>query len=113
MQLIKGTSVVVQRRTGDSVDSHGNTIYGDWQDETVENVLAQRGSTSELDSERPEGVSVAMTFHFPKTFTASLMGCRIVYGGYTYSVIGDPQPYMDENTPAQWNRPVECEVSYG
>lgn len=113
MQLIKGTSVVVQRRESDSNDSHGNPVYGDWQDEVVEDVLAQRGSTVDLDPERPEGVNVAMTFHFPKTYTAPLMGCRICYEGRVYNVIGDPQPYMDENTPSVWNRPVECEASDG
>lgn len=113
MMLISGTSVVVEYRSANGKDAHGNTVYGEWEQETVENVIPQRGDTADIDAERPEGVSVVMTFHFPKAYTKSLKGCRIVYAGKTYSVVGDPQPYLDENTPAQWNRPVECEVSSG
>lgn len=113
MQLIKGTTVTVQRRAVVSTDSHNNPVYSDWQNEAVDNVLVQYGSTSDLDAKRPVGVKVAMTFHFPKTYMASLMGCRICYGERIYSVIGDPLGYMSENTPSIWNRPVECEAFDG
>lgn len=54
-----------------------------------------------------------MTFHFPKTYTASLRDCQIRYGGREYPVIGDPQPYLDANCPGEWNRAVECGVCDG
>lgn len=113
MQLISGCAVEVLRRSTGAVDAHGNEVPGEWVSEPVANVLPQPGATSDLEASRPNGVTVSMTFHFPKTYTASLRGCMIMYGGREYTVIGDPQPYLDENCPGEWNRPVECGVCDG
>lgn len=111
--LLSGVEVAVERPGEPSTDAHGNQVPGAASTETIENVLTQPGSTADLDSSRPEGVSVDMTFHFPKGYTGSLKGCRIVYGGRAYRVIGDPQPYLDALTPGEWNRPVETEAVDG
>lgn len=113
MQLISGCAVEVLRRSTGAVDAHGNEVPSEWVSEPVANVLPQPGATSDLDSSRPNGVTVSMTFHFPKTYTASLRGCLIRYGGREYPVIGDPQTYLDANCPGEWNRPVECGVCDG
>ena len=54
-----------------------------------------------------------MTFHFPKAYARSLKGCSVRYGGRTYAVVGDPQPYLDANCPGEWNRAVGCEACDG
>lgn len=113
MQLIKSCSVEVLRPGKTNLDEFGNETPGEATAETVPNVVPCRGSTADLDADRPDGVTVAMTFHFPKTYTASLRGCDVRYAGREYRVIGDPQPYLDANTPGDWNRPVECEVCDG
>lgn len=113
MQLISGACVTVSRRADPSTDPHGNAVYGSWTEEQVENVLPQPGSTSDLDGSRPDGAKVVVTFHFPKAYTASLKGCKVSYGGREYSVVGDPQPYAEADTPGPWNRPVECEACDG
>lgn len=113
MNLIIGVAVEVLRRTAASKDSHGNAAPGRWMAETVENVLPQPGATSDLEASRPDGVNVAMTFHFPKTYEHALRGCRVKYLGAEYAVIGDPQPYLNSNCPGDWNRAVECEVCNG
>lgn len=113
MQLISGFAVEVLRRSTDTVDAHGNDVPGEWVSEPVANVIPQPGATSDLDASRPNGVTVSMTFHFPKTYSASLRGCLVRYGGREYPVIGDPQPYLDANCPGEWNRPVECGVCDG
>lgn len=77
MQLISGCAVEVLRRNGTSVDAHGNEVPGEWAPEAVANVLPQPGATTDLDASRPNGVTVSMTFHFPKTYTASLRDCLI------------------------------------
>lgn len=113
MDLIKSCSVEVLRRSTSGTDAHGNALPTEWTAETVANVLPQRGSTQDLDADRPAGVSVAMTFHFPKSYTSDLKGCKIRYAEREFRVIGDPQPYLDVNTPGAWNRPAECEVCDG
>lgn len=113
MQLIRGEAATVLRRSAASTDSHGNAVYGAWEGEDVQNVLAQPGATSDLDSSRPEGARIAMTFHFPKAYTASLKGCKVSYGGREYAVVGDPQPYTGANTPGPWDRAAECEACDG
>lgn len=113
MQLISGCAVEVLRRSPDAVDAHGNEVPGELVSEPVANVIPQHGATSDLDASRPNGVTVSMTFHFPKTYSASLRGCMVRYGGREYPVIGDPQPYLDANCPGEWNRPVECGVCDG
>ncbi len=54
-----------------------------------------------------------MTFHFPKSFAESLRGARVTYAGTTYEVVGDPQPYLEDLTPGDWNRAVSCVIVRG
>lgn len=114
--MITGTTVTVLRPTAQRPDRFGNVTYGTPTSETVDNVLIAPGATSDLEAGRPEGVQVAYTLHFPKTYSASLEGCSVVlpapWSG-TYRVIGDPSPYMDENTPTPWHMPVEVEAAHG
>lgn len=110
--LISSESVEVIQRVEVGTDRYGAVIYED-EVNGVSNVIPQPGATENLDETRPEGVTADMTFHFPKTYTESLKGARIRYREREYSVIGDPQPYLDANTPGDWNRAVETEVCDG
>lgn len=113
--MIKGASVIVHFPVAGTVDRFGNATET-WTQATVDDVLISPGVTSDLEASRPEGVQVAYSLHFPKTFTESLEGCLIEllepYSG-TYRVIGAPSAYMDENTPTRWHMPVEVEVAHG
>ena len=113
MNLISGVAVEVMRRSAAGKDAHDTAVKNEWTAETVENVLPQLGATSDLEAARPNGVEVVMTFHFPKTYEQSLRGCRVKYLGVEYAVVGDPQPYLSENCPGDWNRTVECEACDG
>ncbi|MGO3147087.1 MAG: hypothetical protein ACTIJ6_05340 [Leucobacter sp.] len=112
--MIRGETVVVEQelRTG---TAPGNTPIYEWVPETVDDVLVAPGAREDVvDSNRPEGVRVAWTLHFPKTFNASLRGARIsVRGEEARSVIGDPKPYTLANTPTRWHMPVELEAVDG
>lgn len=121
--MIKGVTVGVYYPIASETDRFGNTVvtYSDGPvgvtgTEGVDNVLIVPGATSDLDASRPEGVSVAFTLHFPKTFNNSLEGCKVElpapYAGM-YRVVGNPKPYMAENTPTKWHMPVEVEVAHG
>lgn len=113
--MIKGVDVEVSAPTYGTKDRFGNSTVTYGKAETV-NVLIVPGATDLLEASRPEGATVAYTLHFPKTYTASLEGCIVTlpqpWGG-TYAVLGDPKPYIDENVPGQWDRPVEVEAVHG
>ena len=113
--MIKGVQVTVHRFTVSGTDRFGNPTKTETT-ETVTNVLVVPGATEDLEASRPEGVSVAYTLHFPKTFNASLEDCVIeLPAPWTgrYRVIGAPTPYIDANTPTPWHMPVEVEVAHG
>ncbi len=110
--LFQGVTVEVLRPVEGAIDEMGEPTI-EWERETVENVLCAPSTTEDLEATRPDGVKVSVTFHFPKTYTKSLRGCMVVYNQNKYRVIGNPIPYMAQNTPGQWNYPALSEVVYG
>ncbi|MCC2031827.1 hypothetical protein [Microbacterium allomyrinae] len=110
---MEGETVVVRRRTQTGTNRHNQPIY-DWQPEDVDNVLVAPGPRADLgEDRRPDGTTIAWTLYFPKTFTGSLRGAQIsVRGEPPAPVIGDPKPYPDD-TPTEWNMPVELERTDG
>lgn len=120
--MIRGVTVTVKRpvygTTGGErvLDRFGNPVAGQPTEETVDDVLVSPGSTSDLEASRPEGVTVAYTLHFPRSYAYSLEGCSVVLPepwSQTCRVIGNPKPYIDANTPTNWHMPVEVEVAHG
>lgn len=109
-------TATVLRPTVTGTDRMGMPVHGEPVAEPVPGVLVSPGGTSDMEAERPEGVTVALTMHVPKAYTARLDGCEVVlpepWAG-TYRVVGDPMPYMAANTPGPWNRSVGLEVAHG
>lgn len=107
--MIAGESVVVERPVTGSPDPFGG-VSVTWVSESVDNVLVSPGPRSDVvESNRPSGVDVRWTLHFPKGYPATLRGARVrVRGGDPLDVIGDPQHYTEANTPGAWSMP--CEV---
>lgn len=107
---IKGETVVLVSREQIGTRPGGSPEYA-YVETPVENVLVGPGPLADLaDANRPEGTKVVFNLHFPKTFSGSLRGASIkVRGGGPLAVVGDPQPYTPENTPGDWNMPVEVE----
>lgn len=74
---------------------------------SVGNVLFGKPSTEQLeDAMRLFGVHAEYVLGIPKTFTASLRGCKVYRprDGKTYTIAGDPQPLPPELCPTPWNR---------
>ena len=113
--MISGVTVIVRRPVGDGFDRFGNPIKT-WFEEVVNNVLVQPGETENLAASRPEGVTVDVTLHFPKSYTNSLEGCVVIlpapWSG-AYEIIGAPTPYIDANTPTKWHMPAEAVRAHG
>lgn len=106
MNLIQGETVVVVSLETE-YDELGEPVSVKETREMVENVVVAPGATADLDETRPEGVSVAFTLCFPKTYSGDLRGRSVEVRGIEYKVIGDPQRYTAENTPGDWNLTVE------
>lgn len=112
-----GVSVNVLAPVKGAKDRFGNPTET-FDPSTVHDVLVVPGATEDLEASRPDGVLVAYTLHFPRSFTDSLEGCEIELpepwdDGNPYRVIGAPAPYMDANTPTRWHMQVEVEASHG
>lgn len=75
MNLIQGEAVTVIR-TGRVLDELGEPTYGEDAREEVESVVVAPGATADLDASRPEGVTVAYTLCFPKTYAGELRAAR-------------------------------------
>lgn len=65
------------------------------------------GATSDMDATRPEGVTVAYTLHFPKTYAGILRGCSVEVRGTRYDVVGDPQRTTEAATPGPFDMAAE------
>lgn len=111
LSLIPTEGVAVIRPTVE-LDDLGEPTFGEPTREEVRCVVCP-GATSDMDATRPEGVTVAYTLHFPKTYSGSLRGCSVEVRGTRYDVVGDPQRTTDAATPGPWNLPVEVTRSDG
>lgn len=113
--MIRGRIVTVVSKVQTGTDRFNEPIYSEVLND-VHNVVIQRGESSDLDATRPEGARVDFTLHFPKTYTGDLRGAEIVlYGEFSgrYRIVGEPYPYMRENTPTPWYMPVEVVAVHG
>lgn len=110
--MIRGESVTVLTPSI-SYDEHMEEVVS-WSETQVGNVLVMPGATSDVDdSVRMHGTRVVFSLGLPKSFSASLRGCRVIVRGSTYSVIGDPQPATSDNVPDPWNRTADVEAVDG
>lgn len=107
--MLKGSRIEIHSPIATGTDTF-NIPTTKWGLEAVlGDVLAAPASTQDVESTiRPNGDEITMDFYIPKTYTASLRGRQIHHQGNIYEVIGDPQPYPEENTPTRWNRVVHA-----
>lgn len=112
--MIQGETVQISRPTIAYTDAYGEANMEWHLAENVENVLVAPGSTADLEpGMHPDGDTTLLALHFPKSFTEDLRGTRVFVRGKTWEVIGDPQPYTDQNVPGAWNRPVTVRLVEG
>ncbi len=50
--------------------------------------------------------------HLPINDKTRVNGAWLEYDGFTYHVVGEPIPMIDENTPGRWNRYCVAERIY-
>ncbi len=111
--MIKGVTVTVRRPTR-TVDEDGFRAVT-WADETVAGVLLCPGTGQAAgQTGEPDKALATMTAHFPKSYTAGLLGCRLVApDGTEWAVQGDPAAWDGAMTPGPWNREVSLSRAQG
>ena len=114
--MIRGVAVTVKTPGTPTTDRLGNSVPGAPTTQTVADVLVAAPTVDDMEAARENGITLAYTLHFPKSFAASLRGCTVTlpepWAG-EYRVVGDPRPYMDANTPTKWHMPVNVEAADG
>lgn len=113
--MMRGETVTVTWRVDTGERDEGlNPIWRE-ESESVDDVLVKPGADSNAsDSNRPEGVTVALTCAFPRLWPyRSLRGALVTVRGHAYQVVGDPLPVDGGMTPTRWNLTVELTDSEG
>lgn len=112
---MRGETVKVVRYTPTGETDPGGSPVKKVDIESVGNVLVSPGAMSNAtDSLRPEGVTVAFTCLFPRSYAyRSLRGASIRINEHDYEVIGDPRPLDGGMKPTAWNLMVEVTDSEG
>jgi hypothetical protein len=107
---MRGETVKVVRYTPTGETDPGGSPVTKVDIESVDNVLVSPGAMSNAtDSIRPDGVTVAFTCLFPRSY--AYRSLRI--NSHDYEVIGDPRPLGGGMKPTAWNLTVEVTDAEG
>lgn len=106
--MMRGETVTIIRRLPAGHDPTTNDETFTTVEEQVGDVLCMPGTGSNAtDSTRPDGVTVAWTLCFPRTWPYhSLRGALIRVRGADHRVVGDPHPVDGGMSPTRWNMTV-------
>ena len=113
--VMRGETVKVVRYTPTGETDPGGSPVTKVDIESVDNVLVSPGAMSNAtDSIRPDGVTVAFTCLFPRSYAyRSLRGASVRINSHDYEVIGDPRPLGGGMKPTAWNLTVEVTDAEG
>ena len=112
---MRGETVKVVRYTPTGETDPGGSPVTKVVIVSVDNVLVSPGAMSNAtDSIRPDGVTVAFTCLFPRSYAyRSLRGASVRITSHDYEVIGDPRPVGGGKKPTAWNLTVEVTDAEG
>lgn len=105
MCLISGETVTV-RNAAQSFDELGEPTGETMTEATVDNVVVCPGATADLDSTRPNGVTVAYTLCFPKGADVDLKDATVTVRGTDYKVSATPSDTPRPTRPAPGTSPA-------
>lgn len=97
-------TLFVMKRSKGEVDRLGNEIVSWEATESVNGCLFAPGAPQDLESQRPEGVKITATAHFPNGYSENLQGALISLDNKNWlEVIGNPMPYPKGTVPGKWS----------
>ena len=111
---MRGETVTLVEKVKTGVDPGGDAVWATTET-PVDNVLVADGAQDNLSgSTRPDGITVAKTLYFPRTWSYhSLRGASVRIDTVDYEVIGDPRPYDGGMKPTAWNMAVKVKDTRG
>lgn len=113
MAVIRGEAVTLLFEQPGTTDPFGNPTPGEPRKLDVDGVLVAPGASSDVvESNRPDGVRVALTLHMPKAYDGGAFDGAIVRGKQ-YRSVGAPLVWTESNTPTRWNMQQEMEAVDG
>ena len=97
-------SLHVMRRIAGKTDRLGNELVT-WSDpELVKSCLFAPGTPADLGLERPDGVTITATAHFPTGYSEILKGALVSLDGKNWlEVVGEPISYPPGTIPGKWS----------
>lgn len=105
--MIRGETVTVSVVERGECDRLGVPSRSYSEPVAVDNVVVVPSTANEISYERPDGVLVTYTLHFPRGYDADLRGALVTVRGETFKVVGDPKPYTESNVLGPWTMPVQ------
>lgn len=107
--MIKGTKVILIKKTQKGTDGFGAPIYEDAQIE-VDNVLVGEPSSEDITNEMSlYGKEIAYTLAIPKGDQHNWIDTEVIIFGNKYRTYGYPVEGIEENIPLQWHKKVKVE----
>lgn len=96
-------TLLVRVRSPTPTDRLGNEVVGYADAVAVPGCLWAPGRPADIGSERPDGVAVSATAHFPQGWSGSLRGALVSLDGKEWlRVVGDPVAYPTGAVRGPW-----------
>lgn len=97
-------TLLVRQRLEGARDRLGNEVVRHGDPVGVDGCLWAPGTPEGLPVERPEGVRLVATAHFPRGHGLRLRGAKVSLDGELWlDVVGDPMPYPDAACRGPWS----------
>lgn len=105
--MIRGETVYVSLLTTGEADRLNNPERTYAEPVAVDNVVVVPATANDQSVQRPDGITVTYTLHFPRGYSSALRGAKVTVRGDEFYVSGSPAPYTESNVRGAWTMPVE------
>lgn len=114
MSMITGITVTFTKQVADGVDDL-NDATNTTEEVTIDNVLIApiTEPTNARETQALEQSRDQVRVHLPKATDEVIGDSTFEWGGKVFKVDSDSVPFMNENTPGDWNRYFRAECVNG
>lgn len=111
--MIRGETVTVSLLELGDDDRLGIKAHTHAEPVAVPNVVVVPSTMDDAAYQRPDGVRIVYTLHFPRGYSADLRGALVTVRGDVCKVVGEPRSYTESNVRGPWTMPVQVAMSDG